>query len=417
MFKLYVDIYRAIGSPSFEDGQTLFISVELTSDLKDLIDQYQSSDEKFGDLDFDYPDENFVEIEFTAVQYGNGKGAIFRDVTHFIDNTSSIKKGNFRSNYYIASINYLSGDNHVPEVIEKINRITEFILYLREFASISIDREQSMHGDRIFFLKPSDGKSPQKASALKINLTKNVFSYDLGKYRILHDLKEALEQQKTQIEERILIMNTAISHVLDECDNDDEDFEFLVKNWDRVKKKYLHDLQAYISAFSFDAIKKKISDGLLESTTKINNAIGEVATKLLAIPASLGALIVVGNASSNTAAFVVGLIGVIVASLIILRTIWHYNKQVENLAKSFAFNMKEATRARKTFSRSIQEEVNRIDEFQKKQKESIGFSFFFYYMVALLPIIGSLYYIFDALWPILVFDHYLYKYCLTFNIR
>ena len=103
--------------------------------------------------------------------------------------------------------------------------------------------------------------------------------------------------------------------------------------------------------------------------------------------------------------------------MIILRTIWHYQKQIENLAKSFDFNMREATKAKKTFSRTIQEEIKRINDSHEKQKDAIGFSFFFYYLVALLPIFGSLYYIFEALWPILVFDHYLYKYCLTFNVR
>ena len=327
----------------------------------------------------------------------------------------SLRRGIFRENFYIVDLDYLSNDEDVPDKIIRIKKITEFIWCLREFVAISIDREQSMNGDRIFFLKPSDGKSPQKAAALKINLTPGVIAHNLGSFKILATLKDALRREKTQIEERILLMNTAIAQIIDECEDDDADFEYLVENWGKVNKKYLHDLHAYVSAFSFDTVKKKISDGLIESTTKINNAIGEVATKLLAIPASLGALIIVSN-SSSVAGFVVGILGVIVASLIILRTIWHYKNQVQNLADSFSFNMKEATKAKKTFSRSIQEEINRIDGFEKKQKETIEFTFLFYYMVAMLPIIGSLYYIVDAMWPAMVLEYSLYKYCLNFYI-
>lgn len=412
MFEVFVELYRAIGSPPFVDGKRLSVRCEVTAELQTAIDKYKNSSDKLVEVDFEL-DGKFVDIEF-KVPFSE-KGALFHDEKDFLRKTLTLAKGEFRENFYITSLKYYCEDQETPEEIEKIKRVTEFILYLRRFAALSIDEEQSMKGDRIFFLKPSDGKSPQKAAALKINITASAFLYDLGRYKILNDLVKSFKDQKPQIEERILIMNSAISHILDECENDDEDFEFLIKNWERVKKKYLHDLQAYLSAFSFDAVKKKISDGLIESTTKINNAIGEVATKLLAVPASLGALILVSN-STSTASFVVGVIGVLIASLIILRTIWHYKNQVDNLAASFAFNMKEATKSKKSFSRSIQEEVKRIDDFQKRQRESIGFSFLFYNVVASLPILGCIYYAAQALWPIILEDYSLYTYCLTFNI-
>lgn len=412
MFEVFVELYRAIGSPSFVDGKRLSVRREVTAELQAAIDKYKKSSDKLVEVDFDL-DGEFVDIEFKVPFSENG--ALFHDVNDFLRKTLTLAKGDFRDNFYIVSLDYFSGDEKVPEEIFKIKRIAEFIKCLREFVALSIDREQSMNGDRIFFLKPSDGKTPQKAAALKINLTPDAIANNIGSFKILAALKKALEEEKTQIEERILLMNTAIAQIIDECEDDDADFEYLVRNWNKVNKKYLHDLHAYVSAFSFDSVKKKISDGLIESTTKINNAIGEVATKLLAVPASLGALILVTN-STSTASFVVGVIGVLVASLIILRTIWHYKNQVENLSDSFAFNMREATKAKKTFSRSIQEEVNRIDRFQKKQKESIGFSFLFYNIVASLPILGCLYYVAQALWPVILEDYSLYTYCLTFNI-
>lgn len=412
MFKHFVGIYRAIGSPSFEDGEQLFINCSITPELQLAIDVYNSSQEKFKNLEFEFHENNTVEFDFEVPSYVTG--AIFRDVNHFLENTPSLVKGKIRDNFYIVSLDYFSGDEKVPEEIFKIKRIAEFIKCLREFVALSIDREQSMNGDRIFFLKPSDGKTPQKAAALKINLTPDTIANNIGSFKILAALKKALEEEKTQIEERILLMNTAIAQIIDECEDDEADFEYLVRNWNKVNKKYLHDLHAYVSAFSFDSVKKKISDGLIESTTKINNAIGEVATKLLAVPASLGALILVSN-STSTSSFVVGVLGVMVASLIILRTIWHYKNQVKNLADSFAFNMREATKAKKTFSRSIQEEVNRIDAFQKRQRESIRFSFIFYNTVASLPIIGCLYYVAQALWPVVLDKYSIYKYCIIFN--
>lgn len=409
MFEVFVELYRAIGSPPFEEGVRLSVRREVTTELQATIDKYRNSPNKIVEIDFDFDDE-FVEIEFRVPS--SEKGAIFHDEKDFVRKTSSLAKGDFRDRFYIVSLDYFSGDEEAPQEIIKIKRITEFVKSLREFVALSIDREQSMTGDRIFFLKPSDGKSPQKAAALKINLTADVIAHNLGGFKILDALKNALQEEKTQIEERILLMNTAIAQIIDECEDDDADFEYLVKNWGKVNKKYLHDLHAYVSAFSFDAVKKKISDGLIESSTKINSAIGEVGTKLLAVPASLAALIAV-NSSSSASGFVFGIFGVIIASLIILRTIWHYENQINNLVRSFTFNMKEATKAKKTFSRSIQEEINEIYIFQIKQKKSIENSFRFYKFLTLLPIIASSYYIFEVFYPVLKHEYLVYRYCLS----
>lgn len=409
MFKLYVDIYRAIGSPSFEDGQTLYVSVPLTGELKELIDRYQASAEKFGNVDFDYIDGNNVEVEFTVVQYV--KGAIFRDVTHFIENTASIKKGNFRNNFYIKSLNYLSGDDYVPNEIARINKITDFIRCLREFASLSMDKEQSMEGERIFFLKPSDGKSSQKAATLKINLTDAIFNYQLEGFIILKALANSdHKEKKSHVEERILLMNNAIAQTLDECEDDDADLEYLVKNWGKINKKYLHDLHAYLTSFSFDAAKKKISDGLIESTTKINNSLGELGTKLFASPALMAALLVIKDSESDVS-FYIGILGIVVTSLIIFRSISHYKSQVENLLASFTFNLQEFSKPKKSFSGIVKKEIERISCFKCAEEKRISRTLCLYKLSAIIPILVGLYLIFDRNSDALLYYYSIFRYC------
>ncbi len=412
MFEKIVNLYRLLGKPDFYEAYCFDVVVDKTSDLISDLNEVGTFDSSFGVFSYKEKDSK-VRVEGELPQ--NGDGHFFLSIEDFIDRTSSLNQGIFRQNFYIAGIDYFSGDEIIPAEILKIKKLTEFIKSLREFVAISIDREQAMHGGKVFFLKPSDGKSPQKAATLKINLNSKVADHSLGSFKILAALTEAFQKEKTQIEERILLMNTAIAHIIDECDDGDADFDYLIKNWGRVNKKYLHDLHAYVSAFSFDAVKKKISDGLIESTTKINNAVAEVGAKLLAIPASIGALIIVSG-STSTAGFILGVMGVIVASLIILRTIWHYENQIVNLIDSFSFNMKEATKAKKTFSRSIQDEINRVNNFQIKQKKSIDDSFRFYKLVAVLPIFASLYYCVEALLPLMIFYHSLYLYCPPLNV-
>lgn len=410
MLDRIVRLYRLLGKPPLDEACGFVTEAGKSPELLALLEELSQVDPAFGRYDYR---ERGGKIHVDVALPQNSEGHFFASAQHFIENTASLKRGLFRKNFYIVDLDYLSSEDNPPEAIARVKRMTEFINCLREFVSLSIDREQSMNGDRLFFLKPSDGKSPQKAAVLKIDLTSNTIAHKLASFRILSALRAAQGEEKTRIEERILLMNTAIAHTIDECDGDEAEFDYLVRNWGKVTKRYLHDLHAYVSAFSFDSIRKKISDSLIESTTKINSAVGDVATKLLAVPASLGALIVIGS-STNTASFAVGIIGVIVASLISLRTVWHYQKQVQNLAKSFKFNMEEATKAKKTFSKPIKEEIKRIENVQSDQSKSIRNSFFFYYVVASLPVAGCIYYVADALWPVLIHHYNLYKHCLPF---
>lgn len=409
MIDKIVRLYRLLGKPPLDDSCSFVTEVEKSPELLSQLEELGQVDPSFGR--YDYRERGgSIRIDVTLPQ--NSEGHFFESTQHFIENTASLKKGVLRKNFYIVDLDYLSSEDNPPDAIARVKRMTEFIYCLREFVSLSIDREQSMNGDRLLFLKPSDGKSPQKAAVLKIDLTSNTISHKLASFKILSALRIASQgEEKTRIEERILLMNTAIAQTIDECGDDEVEFEYLVRNWGKVTKRYLHDLHAYVSAFSFDAVRKKISDSLIESTTKINSAVGDVATKLLAVPASLGALIVIGS-SSSAESFTIGIVGVIVASLIILRTVWHYQKQVHNLAESFKFNMEEATKAKKTFSKPIKEEIQRIEKVQCDQKKSIRHSFFFYYAVALLPIAGCIYYIMNAVGPALIHRYFLYKYCL-----
>ena len=411
MLEKIVRLYRLLGRPPLDEAYCFVTEADKSPELLAQLKELGKIDPSFGRYDYR---ERGGKIRVDVALPQNSEGHFFASTQHFIENTASLKRGVFRKNFYIVDLDYLSSEDNPPEAIARVKRMTEFIYCLREFVSLSIDREQSMNGDRLFFLKPSDGKSPQKAAVLKIDLTSNAIAHKLASFRILSALRAAQGEEKTRIEERILLMNTAIAQTIDECDGDEVEFDYLVRNWGKVSKRYLHDLHAYVSAFSFDSVRKKISDSLIESTTKINSAVGDVATKLLAVPASLGALIVIGS-SSSAASFAVGIVGVIVASLIILRTVWHYQKQVHNLAESFKFNMEEATKAKKTFSKPIKEEIKRIEEVQRDQNKSIRSSFVFYYAVAVLPIVGCIYYVVDAVWPVFIHRYNLYKYCLPFG--
>lgn len=408
MFEHVVALYRAIGMPPFVEGERIPVCVRATPAIKAALEKYNELEGDFGNIDPIFSGGN---VEFSFKTPNSERGAFFQDIEEFVANTSSLTLGKFRENFYIKSLDFLSSEAEIPESVKRIKNVVSFVLCLREFVAISIDEEQALTGRKLIFLKPSDGKSPQKAAVLKINLKSSLMDFEIPSFKILPALRyQALKQEKPQIEERILLMNAAIADVISECEDDDADFEYLVRNWARVTKKYLHNLHAYVSTFSFDATKKKISDGLIDSTTKINNAIGDIGTKLFAVPASIGALIIVKDSASSSS-FIAGLAGIIIASFVIFRTIRHYESQTNNLLQSFNFNLQESIKPKKTFGKSIKEEIDRISEFKTNQEKEIRRTFHFYRLIASLPIVGVIYFIFERISPWVVERYNLLLYC------
>ncbi|WP_156516909.1 hypothetical protein [Delftia sp. GW456-R20] len=229
MFKNVVDLYRAVGRPPFKNGARLPIDVEETDVVSDALAAYQLVEEDFSPVD---PLRNGGKIEFELKIPNSERGAFFETFEDFIQNTPTLSRGILRDNYYIRDLDYWDGDENKPEQIEKLSSVVNFIFSLRGFVSISIDRVQAFEADKLIFLKPSDGKSPQKAAILKVNLTVNAISVEIPSFKILDALKNQFEgKTKHQIEERILLMNTAIAETVGECDDDNVDFEYLVKNW------------------------------------------------------------------------------------------------------------------------------------------------------------------------------------------
>lgn len=255
MFKQVVDLYRAVGKPPFKQGQRLNIDVAETLVLTEALAAYQEIEESFSPID---PVVRNGRVEFEFKIPGSERGAFFETFEEFVQDTPTLALGKLRGNFYIRSLDYWDGDAFVPDQIFKLKKVVDFVFCLRAFVSISIDRNQAYEGDKLIFLKPSDGKSPQKAAILKINLNVDTVVSDIPSFKLLAALKSQSDgKTKHQIEERVLLMNTAIAEIIGECDDDNVDFDYLVKNWGRTTKKYLHDLHAYVSSFSFDAARKK----------------------------------------------------------------------------------------------------------------------------------------------------------------
>lgn len=409
MFDRVVNLYRLLGKPSFEEAHSFDVTVPKDPKLLVELDVASKIDSSFGSFSYR---EKGAELRIEGELPQNSEGHFFLSVQDFIERTPSLNKGVFRENFYIRDKDFSSTDGlDSCEEIANIARIVDFIKALRDFAAITLDDDQTLESGKLIFLKAADGKSHQQAAVLKVNILPSLSSIKIKKYQILREIKSAKERNSLHIEERIIIMNTAISDIISECaDGDDRDFEYLVKNWDRVTKKYFHDLQAYMNGFSFDAVRKKISDSVMESTTKINNALGDIGTKILAVPVSVAGLIVLQE-SKNDVSFWFGWLGVCFASIFLSKTVNHYSDQLLNLIKSFEFNLEVASLAKKSFGPVIRKELKRIDDFIFYQKRKITKTINLYRIAVWIPVLFSIGFIINRYYDELKNAYYFFKNC------
>lgn len=99
-------------------------------------------------------------------------------------------------------------------------------------------------------------------------------------------------------EERRALFRLSIADILGEADFASADLTYLVKRWPDVLEKYQYDVDAYISRFSFDKVRKEISQAELDMVTKLQSVVGDGATKLLGLPLSLATVLGIYHATS-----------------------------------------------------------------------------------------------------------------------
>lgn len=408
MFERVVNLYRLLGKPEFDQAYCFDVLVEKSDDLIAALEECKEINGSLGNFSF-VEKEGQLRVDAELPQHGAGH--FFSTFNDFVERTPGLNKGCFRQDFYIRDIDFLSTESAEKHlVICNIKKIVEFVKALRDFSSITLDDDQTLESGKLIFLKAADGRSAQQAAVLRINVSTRLSAIEVRRFKILSEIKVARDKGRPHIEERVLIMNTAIAEIISECDDGDEDFEYLVKNWDRVVKKYFHDLHAYMNGFSFDAIRKKISDSVMESSTKINNALGEVGTKILAVPISLAALVVLSESKASTG-FLIGVFGVVATSRVMSRTVSHYGDQLRNLMKSFEFNLEATSLAKKSFSSVIKKELDRINDFVVSQKEKINKTIGFYRALSFVPIVISLYMVVDRFFPEIQSAYSMAMYC------
>jgi len=183
-------------------------------------------------------------------------------------------------------------------------------------------------------------------------------------------------------------MRLAIADILNSVVGEVERFQYLVKNWGDVLSKYHHNFLAFIHQYSFEKVRKEIATTEIEHATKLSAVLGDISGKLLALPVSLAAIILLRKANSNEE-FAIGFIGLACVSLIFIGILINQWLQVRRLRGSFEviFSQYDVSKFPLKLSKPISNARRNADI----QYFTLVVTFIIFGVLALLPLGGAIY--------------------------
>lgn len=332
MFTKVVQLYRALGRPSVIHNSFSYEG-GLTAEQIEIIKEVCEIPGHFGYFQTNRLIGSNYDIEYSLP--ASEHGAFFSSVKDFINLTPSLNFGVVPSQFYIVDLDYYSCDSSQPMIIDQIHSLCRFIRALSELAAEGgVAQLDFANDNRLLFVLAADGKSPAKTLTVPIRVNVDLLGSNLAHSRILELIVSNATKNGIHMEERRAIMRMAIAEILSPVDDSDTMFKVLVVQWRKVLSKYHHNLLAFINQYSFEKVRKEIATAQVEHATKLSAVLGDIGAKLLALPVSFAAIVLLRKASTVEEFWVI-FAGMITVSIIFVGLLLNQWFQVERIRNSF----------------------------------------------------------------------------------
>jgi hypothetical protein len=383
MLSEVVELYRALGRPPVSSGGAFEYAGKLTAAAEKVLEREQT-DPVVGWYELIDLGDGAPQVEGRFPRQSEARG--YASLSAFFDETPTLATGVMPGSFYIADIDYFSGDTDKPDVVKKIERVLTFIQLLTKLADDHM--QSSERSNRLLFILPSDGGKVRRTALMQISPEQKVIECASPEVDVLTELVDESNTNKLHITERRLLMRSAVSEVLATSKSGENDLTHLCANWSEVLQKFSNNLHAYIHNFAFDEVRKKIVDAELEYASKLSGAFGDIAGKLLALPVSLAAVALLDDAK-NDSSFIFASAGLVVVSLVLIFVLCNMGLQALRLRAGVDFVFAPLFDKSSTYPEKLRAELNKRKTALRKQIWVTGATFVLFAILALGPAGGA----------------------------
>ena len=208
------------------------------------------------------------------------------------------------ANFYLINEDYAPGDAKVPERVAAYLRIPKLIGFLKEAADAEVPKQSRLC---LMFLAGKKLEVPVSYGITDLN--------SVPAEAVIEDFREALASKPHVDQKRELLKRVLIRRLQDVSEA--KRFSRLLAGFDDIRKSFSADLDHFLSEFDFEKVREQFGRKRLEYMLKINSTIGDLVSKLLAIPIAQGIVAAQFKAdASHTASNVALLAGAIIFTVI-----------------------------------------------------------------------------------------------------
>lgn len=386
MFAQVVQLYRALGKPPVENASFQVTGVFPQETLA-LIDEVERQPDYFGHFLEKEIANNQVEIEFKLPE--SEMGRFHSNVAEFINSTPSLNFGDVPQQYYICDLDYYSGDiSEPPSAIQSLLELCRFVHALSLLAAEYKQGPDIIGENRLFFVLAADGKSPSKTLAITVRLHESLLAFPLPHLKLLEAMVSEKVKNEMHLEERRTIMRLAIADTLAIPEDKPEMFPYLVSHWREVLSKYRHNVLAFVNQYSFEKVRKEIATAEIDHATKLSAVLGDITGKLLALPISFAAIVVLRKAGSKEEFWII-FFGLVAVSIIFVGILSNQWLQVKRLRGSFDIIFGQYDES--TFPKKLRTPIRTAKKNISQQYKVLAVTFLVFGVLALAPAGGAMY--------------------------
>ena len=331
-----VELYRACGRPPLEGVH--FACEASYAQVKTLVHRIKDDDvARFDDLFVDgidvvYGDDELPEhgetIKFRLRLPTDSSSTFHKNLEKLLNVESRISHGEMPFNYYLIDEDYYSGDPERPEHIESLDRVCQLIKGLSGLAHYH-DEKPSNGYLRLVFIQSANG-AIIKPVELETRITMSVIEAAVSlEPRLVVELSESCAANDPHFSAKVGVLGASLATFVSNRAAGGA-FDFLVTHWHEFVAEYQRDLSTYLSGFAFHKAKTEVAEAELKIAGEFSKVLNDISGKLLSIPVSVAAIIAIPKAS-NLCEHLLLLLGIIVASYIIWRTIDNQKRQFNRI--------------------------------------------------------------------------------------
>lgn len=353
-----VMLYRRAGRPDWSNRQ--FHGELDYAESQELLSRLRQPGTRGGHLDELKIDGQFVMEEdelpvkgkrasFTYSTSTQEGSRFFRSADELV-NYRPLGRGVFPERFYLISEDYQHGlDEPVPDTVRKLIRLTDFIDALADLADHKYDTEGTGAWTLVF--RTRDG-----LGLLEANVTSDLAGVCVPEvaWRLVRELR--IDVHGIHQKERRWMFKATMCEFL----KGRPSFGEFVEQSERWAIAYEDDLQTYLSGFSFEEVKRKISEENAQFVDQISKILGDITMKVLSLPLSVAVVMIFKTQAKMAFGFPLILLLFFLVALAISFLIRHYQRVVPRVEQNIAMVFGKMERAADVASQVDLE--NRVEE-------------------------------------------------------